>query len=96
MSELAAQLDRLAGDERWADLVEQHRRSGVVHGLPDGAQIPLVQSALACDFADGFLTRREGMAFDERGGGNSATQYCSTDLTSTNVRPYQVIEFLQH
>lgn len=34
--------------------------------------------------------------FDERGGGNSATQYCTSDLTSTNVRPYQVIEFLQH
>jgi hypothetical protein len=34
--------------------------------------------------------------FDERGGGNSATQYCTNDLTSTNVRPYQVIEFLQH
>ena len=41
----------------------------------------------------------EGMGkavFDERGGGNTATQYCTTDLTSSNVRPYQVIEFLQH
>ena len=34
--------------------------------------------------------------FDERGGGNAMTTYCSTALTNTNVRPYQIVEFLQH
>ena len=34
--------------------------------------------------------------FNENGGGNAATQYCTADLNSTNVRPYEVVEFLQH
>ena len=49
--------------------------------------------------SDDCKTGSDGLGkvtFDENGGGNSATQYCTSDLTSTNVRPYQVIEFLQH
>jgi len=49
--------------------------------------------------SDDCKTGSDGLGkatFDERGGGNSATQYCTSDLTSTNVRPYQVVEFLQH
>ena len=34
--------------------------------------------------------------YDERGGGNALTTFCSTALRSSNVRPYQVMEFLQH
>jgi hypothetical protein len=34
--------------------------------------------------------------FNENGGGNAATQYCTADLKSSNVRPYEVVEFLQH
>jgi hypothetical protein len=34
--------------------------------------------------------------YDERGGGNALNVYCSTALNSTNVRPYEVVEFLQH
>ena len=49
--------------------------------------------------SDDCKTGSDGLGkatFDENGGGNSATQYCTSDLTSTNVRPYQVVEFLQH
>jgi hypothetical protein len=49
--------------------------------------------------SDDCKTGSDGLGkvtFDENGGGNSATQYCTTDLTSTNVRPYEVVEFLQH
>ena len=34
--------------------------------------------------------------YDERGGGNSLNVYCSTALNNTNVRPYEVVDFLQH
>jgi len=34
--------------------------------------------------------------YDERGGGNALSTFCSTSLNSTNVRPYKVLEFLQH
>ena len=34
--------------------------------------------------------------YDERGGGNALNVYCSTALNNTNVRPYEVVDFLQH
>jgi hypothetical protein len=34
--------------------------------------------------------------YDENGGGNAVSTYCSTALNNTNVRPYEVVEFLQH
>jgi hypothetical protein len=35
--------------------------------------------------------------FDERGGGNAGSIYCTVDLVNVNpVKPYDVVEFLQH
>ena len=33
--------------------------------------------------------------FDESGGGNSGTHYCSTNINASNQKPYEVVEFLQ-
>ena len=36
------------------------------------------------------------VSYDESGGGNSSTVYCSTDLAAADpVRPYEIVEFLQ-
>ncbi len=40
---------------------------------------------------DGFGTA----TFDERGGGNALTTYCSTDLNVTNQKPYEIVDFVQ-
>ncbi|HXV77686.1 MAG TPA: hypothetical protein VD788_15335, partial [Candidatus Polarisedimenticolaceae bacterium] len=40
---------------------------------------------------DGFDTA----TFDENGGGNALTQYCSTDINVANHKPYRVVEFIQ-
>jgi Tfp pilus assembly protein PilX len=45
------------------------------------------------DCQNGF----EQAIFDEDGGGNSGTVYCTTDLQAANpVKPYEITEFLQH
>jgi len=94
------------GKTSWTGLVfvvgeGQYRLNGAGKGVISGsmmiADIAGPDNVYGTD--DDCEEGSEGMGkavFDERGGGNTATQYCTTDLTSANVRPYQVIEFLQH
>jgi hypothetical protein len=94
------------GKTSWNGLVfvvgeGQYRLNGAGKGIISGGMV-IADIAGADDIygtKDDCEKGSEGMGkavFDERGGGNSATQYCTSDLTSTNVRPYQVVEFLQH
>jgi len=94
------------GKTSWTGLIfvvgeGQYRLNGAGQGVISGGMV-LADIAGPDDIYgtdDDCDEGSEGMGkavFDERGGGNSATQYCTTDLTSTNVRPYEVVEFLQH
>jgi hypothetical protein len=94
------------GKTSWSGLVfvvgeGVYRLNGAGKGVISGSMV-IADIAGADDVygtADDCKKGADGLGkavFDERGGGNSATQYCTSDLTQTNVRPYEVVEFLQH
>lgn len=94
------------GQTSWSGLVfvvgeGVYRLNGAGKGLVSGSMViaDIAGADNVYGTADDCKKGSDGLGkavFDERGGGNSATQYCTSDLLATNVRPYEVVEFLQH
>ncbi len=86
----------------WAIGTGQFRRNG-------GGAAEISGSILAADVAgpDGIYGNADDCtmgvggfgpaSFDENGGGNGATTYCTDDiLASSPAYPYEIVEFRQH